>query len=119
VTSRGQVAIVVGRPPFSVRASRSELDVALAAAALELNLELFFIGPAVWHLVEDKQPEAAGLSRGTRGWKLLPQLAPVNAWADSGWLERAGCRKLMLPVAGLDAAAMGRRIARCDTVLSL
>lgn len=117
----GPLALLVRDRPYRRRAARTDLDTALAAAAMDLDLELYFLGSAVLQLADDRDSSAALLPPGYRGWSTLPDLAEVRAFAEEGWLQR--CRRdgigLVLPVHGLDAAAMAARWRACDHALLL
>jgi sulfur relay (sulfurtransferase) DsrF/TusC family protein len=114
-----RLALVVRSGPYQGRSARDQLDIALAAAALEHSLELFFLGPGSLQLLESHQPETAGFPRGARGWRSLPALTTVHAWVEDGEAARlsaAGEPPLLLDVEELGAAAMAERIADCDWV---
>ena len=107
--------------PFRRRAARADLDTALAAAALDFDLELYFLGAAVLQLAEGREPSAALLPPGHRGWSALPELAEVRAYAHADWLQRCAEEgiALVLPVKELDPAAMAERWRVCDRALLL
>lgn len=77
-----KVGLIVRSAPFRGRSGRDQLDLALAAASLGFELELFFIGDGVLQLLGGRNCEAAGLPGGIRGWQSLPELAPVTAWVS-------------------------------------
>ena len=60
------LGLLVARPPYAARAPRAELDLALAAAALDYRLEIYFLGSAVLQLADDRGAEPAMLPSGYR-----------------------------------------------------
>ena len=116
-----QLALLVRDRPYRRRAARAELDTALAAAAMDFHLELYFLGSAVLQLADGRDPTAALLPPGYRGWSALPDLTEVRAFADTAWLQRctADGIGLVLPVQGLDPAAMAQRWRACSHALLL
>jgi sulfur relay (sulfurtransferase) DsrF/TusC family protein len=120
MNSRGiqRLGLIIRSAPFTGRAARDQLDVALAAATVEYALELFFIGQGALQLVSRHEPAAACLPRGSRGWKSLPTLTEVNAWVEPG--ARAQFDTLgqpcLLDVAELDGPQMADRLQACDRV---
>jgi len=116
-----RLGLVIRSAPGEGRSNRDQLDVALAAAALDLELVLFFIGDGVLHLVADRDPEAAEWPGGHKGWRSLRELAPVTAWADAARcleLQGAGV-KLMLDARPAEPAAMVPAQRACDRLLVL
>lgn len=108
------LAILVASAPYKARSARHELDVALAAAALDFRLEVYFLGSALLQLVTGSAAEAL-LPPGYRGWGALPDLGDARFFAEQAWLDRmrAGGATMALPVEGLDPAAMKRRWRGC------
>jgi sulfur relay (sulfurtransferase) DsrF/TusC family protein len=116
-----RLALLVRDRPYSRRAARTDLDTALAAAAMDIEIELYFLGAAVLQLADRRDPAPALLPPGYRGWSALPELAEVQAFAEQEWLQR--CERdginLLLPLQGLDAAAMAERWRACRHALLL
>jgi tRNA 2-thiouridine synthesizing protein C len=108
-----RLALIVRQGPYQGRSARDQLDIALAAAASDLELELFFLGPGVLQLLASQEPEPADLPRGARGWKSLPTLTTVRAWVEQGAAARLDHLPLLLPVAELANEQMAARIAAC------
>lgn len=107
--------------PYARRASRDDLDVALAAATLELPLEIFFLGPGVWQLIDDREPQAAMLPRGLRGWAALKGLTEARFFVEpsvSDYLAGLGASP-MVQFEPLDGAGMARRWRGCTQVWML
>ena len=106
--ARDSLAFIIRGQPYAHRVARADLDLALAAAALDFGIELYFVGPALMQLAADRDSNGALLPAGYRGWAALPELAEVQAYAEGDWLERCerSAIRLLLPLQPLDAAAM-------------
>lgn len=116
-----RLGLVVRSAPFKGRSARDQLDLALAAAVLDCSLELFFMGQGGLQLLASHDPGAAGLPRGSRGWKSLPGLTHVRAFVSSDLAsELAGTgQELLLETTVVTHAEMADRLAACDQVLVL
>jgi sulfur relay protein TusC/DsrF len=75
------LGLLVRDGPFRARAPRSQLDMALAAAALEKPLALFFIGHGLLQLLAERDTRTARFPAGLAAWKSLPELTRVSAFA--------------------------------------
>ena len=95
------------------------MDIALAAATLGLELELFFTGEGVLQLLADREAHTGMLPGGLRGWKSLPELTPVNAWvADSALETFVGPEtELILDVKRASEREIALRLAGCDQAM--
>lgn len=117
----GRLALLVRDYPYRRRVARASLDTALAAAALEFELELYFLGQAVLQLAAGRDPAPALLPPGYRGWAALPELTDLRAYADRRWLQR--CERdgieLVLTPEPLGADDMARRWRACRQALLL
>ena len=114
-----ELALVVRDGPYSRRSARARLDFALAAASLEMQLELFFIGAGVQQIIAGGEPADALLPAGLKAWKSLPEMTEIGVWVDDrywGALCQPGVT-LLLPAEPLSAAAMSQRWSACDRVL--
>ena len=113
------LALIVRGHPWHHRAARADLDLALAAAAMDFGLEVFFLGGALMQLAADRDSEAAMLPPGYRAWAALPDLAELRIFAEREWLER--CERaaipLVLPVQALSADEMRAKWRRCRHAL--
>lgn len=107
--------------PFTGRSSRDQLDVALAAVSMEINLELFFSGEGILQLLTDRDPHAGGLPGGIKAWKALPDLGEVKAWASAETIRKyvPEHARLLLEVQPGEPAELARRLAACDPVMVL
>lgn len=115
------LALIVRQRPYRGRAARAEVDLALAAAALDCRLEIYFLGAALLQLAAARDSAAALLPGGYRAWAALPELTPTALFAEREWLKR--CERdaipLMLPVQALGAADMQSRWRGCGHCLVL
>jgi sulfur relay (sulfurtransferase) DsrF/TusC family protein len=114
-----RLGLVVRSHCWHLRAARTDLDLALAAAAMDFSLEVYFLGPALLQLAADRDSERAMLPAGYRAWAALPELAEVVVYAERDWLEfcRRSAIRLLLPVQGLDAEALRAGWRQCRHVL--
>lgn len=115
------LALIVRQPPYAQRSARAQLDGALAAAALELPLELYFLGEGIWQLAAGRETESALLPRGLKGWAALEEMTKVRYFA-----EPTACRRLReldaqtaVPVEVLEPGDMARRWRSCGKVMAL
>lgn len=118
---RQRLALLVRGGPYRQRAARADLDFALAAAALDFDLDLYFLGAALLQLAAGRDGAAALLPAGYRAWGALPDLTRLRAYAEREWLERCARHsiELLLPVQALDAVDMTGRWRRCRHALLL
>lgn len=116
--ARGKLGLVVRAAPFASRSARDDLDVALAAATLEIPLEVFFLGCGVWQTAGERSVEAALLPRGLAGWAALADLTETRFFAEAGLCRRmrkAGV-ETTVAVEPLDGVAMAERWQSCSRV---
>jgi sulfur relay (sulfurtransferase) DsrF/TusC family protein len=114
-----RLALIVRGLPFGRRAPRADLDLALAAAAMDFDLEVYFLGEALLQLAAERDGTAALLPPGYRAWAALPGLAEVRVFGELEWLrrcERCGI-ELAMPVEGLDPEQMRAGWRRCRRTL--
>jgi len=119
--SKQTIGLVIRTGPYQQRSARSQLDVALVAAALERPLRLYFLGQAVFQLVERRNLDEASLPPGYRAWGSLPGLTEVTAFAEPAWLEHAKLpgQNPVLPAAPMVLAQMRLDWQACDKLLIL
>ena len=117
--NKKRIGLVVRSGPFTGRSARDQLDLALTAATLDYDLDLFFTGAGVLQLLADHDPHAAGLPKGSKGWKSLPTLTGVRAFITPVEWQRSrdAGQNLLLDVSPLDPGGMASLIARCRRVL--
>lgn len=114
-----RLGLVIHRAPYEGRHAGAQLDAALAAAALGMPLELFFLGDGLLQLCPDVSPAGAALPPGLKAWKSLPGLTEVRAWAPSGHpLLGDAAIEWLLPLRVEAPEALARRRAACDRVLA-
>lgn len=114
-----RLALLVKSGAFDHRTARSEVDLALAASALDFKLEIFFMGAAVLQVVRERDVARALLPGGLRAWAALPDFSPARIYAEQEWLDR--CRSdslsLVLPVTGLSPSNFQKHWRRCNHVM--
>lgn len=107
--------------PYEQRSPRAQLDVALAAAALEIPLEVYFLGDGVWQLAAERSTRSADLPRGLKGWAALDQMTQVIFFAEVGRfrnMQEMGV-ETVVPLKALDNEAMAHRWRACRQVMAL
>lgn len=115
------LALIVQSAPYKDRVARTDLDIALAAAALDFTISVYFQGHSVLQLAAQRNASDALLPAGYRAWAALPDLADARIFAEQNWLDlcRVAELELLLPVEALGEAAMRRSWRNCDHVLVL
>lgn len=116
VRSAHSLALLVQSRPYENRASRANLDLALAAAAMDIELYLYFAGAAILQLASRRDCETALLPPGYRAWAALPELAETVVYGEQAWLDYLELMKtaLVLPVRALSATDMSAQWRRHD-----
>ena len=114
-----RLALIVRGQPWQHRAARADLDLALAAAAMDFGLEVYFLGGALMQLAADRDSEAALLPPGYQAWAALPELAEARFYAEPEWLDRCAdaAIELILPASPLSVDQMQAGWRRCRHVL--
>ena len=116
-----KIALIVRSRPFAHRTARADLDFALAAAAMDFELEIYFVGDAVLQLADQRNADGAMLPPGYRAWAALPDLVSTRVFAEELWMER--CREmgigLLLPAEGLPVQQMSQAWRDCPRVMVL
>ena len=106
--TRQRLGVVIRSAPWQGRSGRDQLDVALAAAALGLELELYFFDDGLLQLARARDGSAASLPAGHKAWRSLWDFTEVRAWASGEQLlqlENCGV-ELVCPVQAATAAEM-------------
>ncbi|MGD2127648.1 MAG: DsrE family protein [Lysobacterales bacterium] len=115
------LGLLVRSGAYAHRSARADVDIALATAALDIGLEVYFLGDSVTQLAATRDPGPALLPPGYRAWAGLPELGAAHLFAEQGWLER--CEQLGLQlsmgVEGLDRDALLSRWRRCTHTMVL
>jgi sulfur relay (sulfurtransferase) DsrF/TusC family protein len=110
------LALIVRSPPYQQRASRAELDLALAAAAMDLRLEVYFLGASLLQIIGNKDSKPAMLPAGYRAWAALADLGDASLYADIDWLARFPEPefRLLMPTTGMNTRQMNAAWRGCD-----
>lgn len=88
------LALLITAPPYAGREARAELDVALAAAAMDCELEIYWFGDALLQLAAHRHRADALLPPGLKGWAALPEMGEAQSFAEAAAWSR--CRDLGL-----------------------
>jgi sulfur relay (sulfurtransferase) DsrF/TusC family protein len=113
------IGLVIRSAPSDGPSSRDQLDVALAAASLGFELELFFTARGIQQLFANTDASAGETPAGHKGWKALPGLTKVLAWADEPSipsLKDSGIN-LLLDVGSCSPLDFAHRLELCDQTL--
>lgn len=115
------LALLVHSSPYAHRVARADLDLALSAAALDFEIQVFFFGCSVLQLASERKPGEALLPGGYRAWSALPELAETAVYADKKWLEFCAGRgiSLVMDVKGLTPSAMAEAWRKARHVMVL
>jgi sulfur relay (sulfurtransferase) DsrF/TusC family protein len=113
------MALIVRGRPYEHRSARADIDLALAALAMDFDLEVYFQGGAILQLASERNSLKARLPGGYRAWSALQDLGEVRIFAEQAWLDR--CKDngidLITPVNALSAAELRRGWRRCRHVM--
>jgi len=114
-----RLALLVRLPAWRHRAARADLDLALAAAAMDIPLEVYFLGAAVLQLAAERDSRPALLPPGYRAWATLSDVAGARVFAERAWLDRCASRSipLILSPRALGPAELRDRWRQCRHVL--
>lgn len=119
--AHSSLALLVHTSPFEKRVARADLDLALAAAALDFEIQVYFFGDSIMQLATDRNSIDALLPGGYRAWSALPDLADTVVYAEKKWLDSCAARgiKLVMDVKGLDPCGMAKNWRQARHVLVL
>jgi sulfur relay (sulfurtransferase) complex TusBCD TusD component (DsrE family) len=114
-----KLALIVRGLPYGRRSARSDLDLALAAAALDFRVDVFFLGGAVMQLAARRDAGGALLPAGYRAWASLCDNAEFRVYAEKCWLDFCVERDigLLMPVVPLTLEEISSAWRGCDQVL--
>ncbi len=114
-----RLGLIVRHVPWRYRAARADIDLGLAAAAMDFQLEVYFLGPALLQLAAERDSRAALLPPGYRAWASLPELADARVYAEEAWLVLCARRSisLILDPSPLSPGAMRESWRSCRHVL--
>jgi sulfur relay (sulfurtransferase) DsrF/TusC family protein len=115
------LALIVQSTPYQNREARADVDIALAAVALDFTIRVYFQGSSVMQLVDRRNPSDALLPKGYRAWAALPELGDVQIFAERQWLDfcREQKLELLLPVEALGETELKRSWRSCNHVMVL
>jgi len=118
-THSSTLALFIQGAPYENRVARAEVDLALAAAALDFDIRVYFPGHSAMQLVAHRNASKAQLPAGYRAWAALPDLAHSRIFVEQEWLDFCTERNLALvvPVESLDAQAFRDSWRDCDHVM--
>lgn len=116
-----KLALILRQGPFQGRSGRDQLDMALAAATLGIELELVFTASGLLQLLPGDKQSTPVLPGGGKGWKSLPGLTCVHAWSTPEALGLIAGQDtiLSLNITATSHADISARLASCDRVLVL
>jgi predicted peroxiredoxin len=108
-----KVGLVISSAPSQGNSCRDQLDIALAAASLGLELELFFTARGIDQLI--------GNRGGHQGWKVLPELSNTRAWASTDTIDTAlnAGQTMCLPVKAALPSEVADMLAACDSSMAI
>ena len=114
-----RIGLIVRHPPWRHRAARADVDLALAAAAMDFRIEAYFLGSALLQLAAERDSRVALLPTGYRAWASLSELTDARVYAEPAWLDECArrCIPLLLDPEPLNPAAMRDSWRRCRHVL--
>jgi sulfur relay (sulfurtransferase) DsrF/TusC family protein len=120
-THSSSLALFIQSAPYKNRVARADVDLALAAAALDLDIRVYFPGHSAMQLVAQRNASEAQLPAGYRAWAALPDLAGSRVFVEQEWLDFCLGRglELVMPVESLDAQGFRDSWRSCDHVMVL
>jgi sulfur relay (sulfurtransferase) DsrF/TusC family protein len=117
-----RLGLIIRSTAYAQRSPRTQLDVALLAASLDCDLNLYFVGAGALQLIQRGNSAGALLPNAYRAWASLPDLFETSellVFAEAIWLERLQASKLQLclPAQACSASGMREHWADCDRVM--
>lgn len=94
--------------------AKESLDMALAAASLEFNVSLFFIGDSVFHLIDSEKNHLASLLKALSVY----DIQKIYVMQESLNQRQLSPENLLLPVVCLSPHEISAVINEYDTVVS-
>ena len=119
-----RLGLIIRSTAYAQRSPRTQLDVALLAASLDCDLNLYFVDASVLQLIPRGSSREALLPAAYRAWASLPDLfetAELQVFAEAAWLDRLQASQLQpcLPLQACTAGKMRQHWASCNRVLVL
>ena len=121
VTNPVRLALLVRSVSYEHRLARAEVDFALAAAALDFEIRVYFTGLSLLQLVAQRAPIGALLPIGYRAWAASPDLGNARVFVEDKGRDYclAAGLELVMPVEALSAAEMKQSWRSCNHVVAL
>lgn len=116
----GSMLFTCRKAPYGDSLAREVLDMALAAAAFDQRVALFFTGDGVWQLVKDQDSAAIGQKNHGAILSALPIYDITAIYVDAGSLRERGLKAadLLLPVEAVEASQYADLLRTSDTVMT-
>ncbi len=114
------ILVLIRRAPYSSSLARASVDLALAAAAFEQEVEILFQGDGVLQLLPNQRSELIGLKSIGKVLSSLPLYGIEQVYADARSLSRYGLTEedFVVPVIPLEDEAMSELLTRSDHLVS-
>jgi sulfur relay (sulfurtransferase) DsrF/TusC family protein len=114
-----RLGLIVRHPPWRHRVARADLDLALAAVAMDYPVDVYFLGSGLLQLAADRDSREALLPIGYRAWASLTEQAEARVYAERAWLDACARRSvsLILEPEPLEPRAMPASWRRCRHVV--
>ncbi|GJM08979.1 MAG: protein TusC [Lysobacteraceae bacterium] len=111
--------VLVDQLPMSGDDVRERVDLVIMALALDLPVQLLFVGDGVWQLKAGQSPDRVGLHDSTAAWRSLDLYGLDQIWVDGEAMRARGLQadQLMLPASVVDAEGLRRLMTECGSVL--
>jgi len=121
VSANKRLGLLVYHHPYQNRVARSDVDIALAAAALDLEVHIYFSGRSILQLAEQKNISEALLPGGYRAWAALPDFGEAKLFAERQWMDYCDSKqiRLLMDVEVIAGAGMKLAWRRSDHVMVL
>lgn len=115
------ILFVLQHAPYGSSTTQEALDAALAAAAFEQNVQLFFSGDGVWSLLSSQQSELIQRKNIEKILQALHYYDIESIYIDLHSLQERGIslENLALPATALTATEQAALFQRADCVIAL
>lgn len=119
VKSKKPILIVLRRSPYGSSLAKASLDVALAAAAFDQDVDLLFLGDGVLQLLSDQDSDKLGIRNIGRQLAALPMYDINQVYVDAKAAVRFNMDLSTAPVETqvLEPFEMQQLISRYDHLL--
>lgn len=111
--------MVLRHSPYGSGLARASIDLALAFAAFEQDIELLFLGDGVLQLLTQQDSASIGRKNAGKMLSSLPLVDIETVYVDADALARHGLSEadLILPVKPVSGDALRQLLANCDHLL--